>query len=48
MQERYDSIPKELIDQDGIPSPTEELDQFSQSKAEAVVLKKKLKLELNL
>lgn len=48
MQERYDSIPKELIDQDGIPSPTEELDQFSQSKAEAVVLKQKLKLELNL
>ncbi len=48
MQERYDSIPKELIKQDGIPSPAEELEQFSQSKAEAVVLKQKLKLELNL
>jgi len=48
MQERYDSIPKELIEQDGIPSPAEELEQFSQSKAEAVVLKQKLKLELNL
>lgn len=48
MQERYNSIPKELIEQDGIPSPAEELEQFSQSKAEAVVLKQKLKLELNL
>ena len=48
MQERYDSMPKELIEQDGIPSPAEELEQFSQSKAEAVVLKQKLKLELNL
>lgn len=47
MQERYDSIPKELIEQDGIPSPVEELEHLSQSKAEAVVLKQKLKLELN-
>lgn len=48
MQERYNSIPKELIEQDGIPSPAEELESFSKSKAEAVVLKQKLKIELNL
>ena len=48
MQERYDSIPKELIDQSGIPSPKEELEHLSQSKAEAVVLKQKLRLELSI
>ena len=47
MQESYDSIPKDIINQDGIPSPREELEYLSQSKAEAVVLKKKLKLELS-
>lgn len=48
MQERYDSIPKQLISEDGIPSPKEELECLSQSKAEAVVLKQKLKIELSL
>lgn len=48
MQERYDSIPKQLINEDGIPSPKEELEYLSQSKAEAVVLKQKLKLELSI
>ena len=48
MQARYDATPKDIIEQDGIPSPTEELEQLSQAKAEAVVLKQKLKLELNL
>ena len=47
MQERYKAIPKSLVDENGIPSPSEELEQFSQSKAEAVILKKKLKLELS-
>ena len=47
IQERYDSMPKYIIEQDGILSPAEELDMLSKSKAEAVVLKKKLRMQIN-
>lgn len=47
MQESYDLMPRELIEQNGVSSPSESLEQLSQSKAEAVILKKKLNIELS-
>lgn len=47
MNDRFNSIPKDIIEQDGILSPSEELEELSRSKAEAVILKKKLKLEIS-
>lgn len=47
MTERFNQIPKDLVEQDGLLSPQDELDLLSASKAEAVILKKKLKLEIS-
>lgn len=47
MTERFESIPHELVEQGGLISPQEELCELSKSKAEAVILKKKLLLEIS-
>lgn len=46
IMERYNQIPKELISEDGIMSPDEEIQMLVDSKAKATILKKKLELEL--
>lgn len=46
IMERYNKIPKELISEDGIMSPDEEIQMLVDSKAKATILKKKLELEL--
>lgn len=46
IMERYEKIPKELIYEDCILSPDEEIEMLVESKAKATILKKKLELEL--
>lgn len=46
MNERFNAITKEMAAEHGLASPQQELDMLSESKAEAVILKKKLQLEV--
>lgn len=44
--DRFNSMPEEVISQDGVLHPDEEIAMLVESKAKAVILKKKLQLEL--
>lgn len=47
LDERFNELPEELAVDGGIESPQEQLNSLSESKAEAVILKKKLKIEIS-
>lgn len=44
LDKRFNEIPTKIAEEDGIASPDEEIEMLKESKAEAVIIKKKLEL----